>query len=73
MAAKTPENYSITLPRVSVKNPLRNTVETAERVINLLLEHADGIKDDFQYFMGDKPVNVPDKYYFGEVPVFFIP
>lgn len=73
MTAEAPKNYPIKLPLVPKSAPLYWTIKTAERVIGLLLKNASGIEDRVQYFIGNNPIKVPDKYLFGKVPVFFIP
>lgn len=65
-------DYSLNIPKLLEHDRCYETMKRAERIIHLLSLNADRV-DEFTYTINSVKVTLPKKYYFGNVPVFFLP
>jgi hypothetical protein len=65
-------DYSLHLPELPTEGSGHETMRRAQRIIHLLSLNADRV-DEFTYTINYKPIILPKRYHFGNVPVFFLP
>jgi hypothetical protein len=66
------KDYSCNLPDLTEESAVRTVIDRAKRVIRLLSLNADRVVE-CTYTLGSERVTLPSAYYFGNVPVYFLP